>query len=52
MKSDKASFWKLFKKGVSKVESPKESVVSVRKQNTSVTKKSEEYVRVLVFETS
>ncbi|KAF8352075.1 hypothetical protein F5887DRAFT_1068440 [Amanita rubescens] len=42
MKSDKASFWKLFKKGISKVESPKESVVSVRKQSTSVMKKSEE----------
>jgi phosphoinositide-3-kinase regulatory subunit 4 len=52
MKSDKASFWKLFKKGIAKVESPKESVVSVRKQSTSVMRKSEEYVTFLVFEAS
>ncbi|KAF8721956.1 hypothetical protein AX14_010044 [Amanita brunnescens Koide BX004] len=42
MKADKASFWNSFKKGPSKVESPRESVVSVRKQTTGVTKKSEE----------
>lgn len=45
MKADKASFWNSFKKGPSKVESPRESVVSVRKQTTGVTKKSEEYER-------
>lgn len=44
MKADKTSFWNSFKKAASKVESPRESMVSVRKHSTSVTKKSDECV--------
>ncbi|KAF8635725.1 hypothetical protein AX15_000341 [Amanita polypyramis BW_CC] len=42
MRADKASFWRSFKRGNPKVESPRDSVVSIRKQSGGVIKKSEE----------
>lgn len=42
MKADKASFWRTFRRTNSKIESPRESVVSVRKQSQSIIKRSED----------
>ncbi|PFH53431.1 hypothetical protein AMATHDRAFT_187356 [Amanita thiersii Skay4041] len=42
MKADKASFWRALRRGNAKVESPRESVISIRKQSGSISRKSEE----------
>ncbi|KAF8639172.1 hypothetical protein AX17_001659 [Amanita inopinata Kibby_2008] len=42
MRSDKTSFWRALKRNNIKIESPRESVISIRRQSGSITRKSDE----------
>jgi phosphoinositide-3-kinase, regulatory subunit 4 len=50
MKADKSNFWRSHKRVASKFESPRESVVSVRKSGSVIARnKSEEYAIALLI---